>query len=297
VPPPPPVDEMVPAGAAAPAINAILASPGADVVGFEGDEYSLAAPLKPRDGQTLVGPVLFDFGRRCSFGMQLREQVEGVTLRKVSMRSVLRACLQLGHHTTVIGGSFSDAGWQGIAGNFARRSAHVLLRNVELTGNGWDPASWGRGAAGIKVFLTGPKVGAEPGSGVVIDGGRSHHNEGNGYWFDHDCAGDIVRGVEADHCSRKGVFEEVGAGPFLLEDSFVHDNAHAGFQTTNTPRGALRRNRFKRSGIGLAIALLTVDRDDHGGPFEDWRVEDNVLGGDRIRDTSSSGSVVWRRNA
>jgi hypothetical protein len=287
---------MVPAGATAPAINAILAAPGNDVVGFEGSAYSLTASLKPREGQTLVGPVLFDFGRRVAFGLQLRNQVEGLTLHRVSLRSVRRSCLQLGHRTTVIGGTFSDAGWQGISGNFEGRSAHVLLRDVELTGNGWDPAAVGKGAGGLKVFMTGPR-GASPGSGVVVEGGRSHHNEGNAYWFDHECAGDIVRGVEADHCTRKGVFEEVGAGPFLLEDSFVHDNGQAGFQTTNTPEGIVRRNRFKTSGIGVAIALLTVDRDDHGGPFARWVVEDNVLGGDRIRDTAPTGTILRRRNA
>lgn len=293
--PPPNVDEVVPAGASAPAINAILASPGADVVGFEGDVYGLAAPLKPRDGQALVGPVTLDFERRCAFGMALRNRVEGVTLRRVSMRSALRACLQLGHRTTVVGGTFSDAGWSGIMGNFEGRSAHVLLRNVELTGNGWDPEAPGNGAGGLKVFATGPR-GAEPGSGVVVEGGRSHHNEGNGYWFDHDCAGDVVRGVEADHCGRKGVFEEVGAGPFLLEDSFVHDNGQANFQTTNTPTGTVRRNRFLRSGNQIAIAVLTVDRELHGAPFESWVIEDNTLGGDTIRDTTPPGAVVFRRN-
>ncbi len=287
---------MVPAGANAATINAILASPSNDIVGFEGSSYALTATLKPRDGQTLRGPVVFDFGRRVPFGMRLRNEVEGLTLRRVSMRSCTRACLQLGHHTTVIGGTFSDGGWQGIVGNFERRSAHVLLRDVELTGNGWDPASPGSGASGLKVFMTGPKQGAEQGSGVVVERGRSHHNEGNGYWFDHDCAGDIVRGVEADHCSRKGVFEEVGAGPFLLEDSFLHDNRNPGFQTTNTPRGVIRRNRFARSGTGFAIALLDIDRDDHGGPFEDWVVEDNDLGGDQIRITAPAAAITRRRN-
>jgi hypothetical protein len=288
---------MVPAGANAATINAILAAPGNDIVGFEGSSYDLTALLKPRDGQTLRGPVVLDFGRRVPFGMRLRNEVEGVTLRRVSIRSCTRACLQLGHHTTVVGGMFSDGGWQGIVGNFDRRSAHVLLRDVELTGNGWDPAAPGSGASGLKVFLTGPKQGAEPGSGVVVEGGRSHHNEGNGYWFDHDCAGDIVRGVEADHCSRKGVFEEVGAGPFLLEDSFLHDNSNPGFQTTNTPRGVVRRNRFARSGTGVAIALLAIDRDDHGGPFEEWVVEDNDLGGDQIRITAPAEAISRRRNA
>jgi hypothetical protein len=287
---------MVPAGANAATINAILAAPGNDIVGFEGSSYDLTALLKPRDGQTLRGPVVLDFGRRVPFGMRLRNEVEGVTLRRVSIRSCTRACLQLGHHTTVVGGMFSDGGWQGIVGNFDRRSAHVLLRDVELTGNGWDPAAPGSGASGLKVFLTGPKQGAEPGSGVVVEGGRSHHNEGNGYWFDHDCAGDIVRGVVADHCSRKGVFEEVGAGPFLLEDSFLHDNSHPGFQTTNTPRGVVRRNRFARSGTGVAIALLAIDRDDHGGPFEEWVVEDNDLGGDQIRITAPAAAISRRRN-
>lgn len=295
--PPPLVDEMVPAGANANTINAVLAAPRNEVVGFEGNAYDLTAPLKPRNGQELRGPVLFDFGRRAPFGMRLRNDVEGVTLRRVSIRSCTRACLQLGHHTTVIGGTFSDAGWQGIVGNFERRSAHVMLRDVELTANGWDPAAPGSGAGGLKVFLTGPKRGAEPGSGVVVEGGRSHHNEGNGYWFDHDCAGDVVRGAEADHCTRKGVFEEVGAGPFLLEDSDVHDNGHAGFQTTNTPRGVVRKNRFARNGTGVAIALLTIDRDDHGGPFEDWVVEDNDLGGDRLRITAPAGAITRRRNA
>jgi hypothetical protein len=287
---------MVPAGANAGTINAILAAPRNDIVGFEGSSHDLTAPLKPRDGQTLRGPVVLDFGRRVPFGMRLRNEVEGVTLRRVSIRSCTRACLQLGHHTTVIGGTFSDGGWQGIVGNFERRSAHVLLRDVELTGNGWDPAAPGSGASGLKVFLTGPKQGAEPGSGVVVEGGRSHHNQGNGYWFDHDCAGDIVRGVEADHCSRKGVFEEVGAGPFLLEDSFLHDNRDPGFQTTNTPRGVVRRNRFARSGTGVAIALLAIDRDDHGGPFEEWVVEDNDLGGDQIRITAPAAAISRRRN-
>jgi uncharacterized small protein (DUF1192 family) len=283
---------VVPPNATHTQVNTLFAAaPEGETFRFSGT-YQFAGLLKPKPRQKLVGPAVFDFGRRVAAGFNLRVlKIPGVEFEDLEMRSAKEWAIQVDVGTRIRRCKFFDCGWNGVRGNFDNVAANVLIEDCEFSGNGWDPLGLGHGCGGMKFFNTG---GQAPGTGVTVRRTKASNNTGNGIWFDHECRGDLIEDCEASNNTRKGVFYEVSTGPFLLQRTTMQNNGQPGFQTTNTPRGEVRDNVF--GGNGVAVAITVVDRTDHGAPFEDWKVIGNDLNGDTIRTNTAPGIVTIEGN-
>lgn len=294
----PPGGIAVPPGATPAEVQRALdqAGPGG-IVRLSG-AYSWGAPLRPKPGQTIVGPATIDLVNLSALFSLAGQDVRGVTFQALTIKGAKDWAIQTAPGTTVRGCTIMDCGWNAVRGNFRGEPAGVLIEDCEFSGNGWDPDALGHGAGGVKFFETGQRTDTA-GAGVTCRRVYSHHNVGQGIWFDHDCAGDLIEDCELAYNTHKGLFYEVSWGPFLAQANRIHHNGQDGVRITNTAMGTVRRNIFGGNGPGtqrIAVAARKVDRVDHGAPFQDVRIMDNALAGDVVKGcdlpgVSCSGNV------
>ncbi len=305
---------------------AITAAPTGATLCLSGS-FGISAPLRPKTGQSLVGPAhIFAVGAVLD-GIMLKTGAGigavNVTIQGLRVSGFGDAAIVCWRGARLLGNELDHNGENGI-GCGLEDGGPLLIEGNSIHDNG-DTAFVGQGAAAIKVAR---------GHDVVIRGNRVERNIGNGIWCDLECHAVTIEGNEVLGQTRKGIHFEVSRGPALVLDNTVMFNNCAptywpdprpacalpdgtyGPQGAGSPGGGITTNsscpaastacviRGNRLG-GNMVAGINF-RDDgrpEGGTKEqngpgccvgydvpfNILVEGNVLGGDRLLNCSLAG--------
>jgi hypothetical protein len=224
------------------------APPGARVCLAANAVYRVSSPLRPRTGQTIVGPAAL-VGEGLSDAQDVVELKTGpgvgsvdVTLIDLDISGGGRNGVGCWIGTTVEGGRIHDNPKDGIGCDLEGNAGDVVVDGVEIDHNG-SVESLGWGAAGIKWFHA---------DGVTVRNSSIHDNIGNGVWCDGNCGDlDVVDNVITGN-TRKGVFYEKSGG------SHIRGVSYTGFATI---RGnVIQRNNLEGSETAHAGISIIASR-------------------------------------
>ncbi|MDY6783319.1 MAG: S-layer homology domain-containing protein [Cyanobacteriota bacterium] len=107
--------------------------------------------------------------------------------------------------------------------------------------------------------------------------------KGTGIWV--ESTSPTLANCTLTQCQREGIFVTGNGKPILLDNLFAN-NASAGAFFVRNAKGEARRNRFERTGFGIAIS------DDSAPLLSDNQLRDNRIG----LHLSRQGKPVLRRN-
>lgn len=276
---------------------ALLAAPAGAVVCVEGT-HRLATSLRPKAGQTIVGPAEIR-PRPETFvldGIELKtghgRGIEDVTLVELDIAGFQRHGVGCWRGTTVVGGRFHHNGKDGI-GCDLEGGGGVLVDGAEIDRNG-SSEYLGCCAAGIKWYHA---------HGVTVRNSSIHDNLGNGVWCDAQCGDFTVADNVIAANARKGVFYEKGGGSTIRGVTYEgtmtvtgnvidgnategRDLADAGISIISSKNVIVAGNTIVDTRTGDAIRV----RDDPARLVDDrpgWRVENvtlarNEIGSDEV---------------
>lgn len=242
---PPPVIEVPPGGDIQAAADA--AGPGA-ILQLQGS-YTVTSTISPLDGQTFRGPATL-VGQGVNF--VFRNTGVGVTYEwlDISGATGTRAsAIQLGVGGTIRNSVLHDNGWNGVRGQFRDGPANITLEDVELYGNGFDPAALGQGAGGYK-FLNG--------DGLTTTRVYAHDNVGNGGWLDQHWKTFTSTDDVYVRNTRKGLFFEVSLGPALISNVTAQDNGQSGIQVNSSDDVVLTGAVLGGNAAGKGVVALDI---------------------------------------
>lgn len=266
---------------------ALGSSPAGAVVCVEGT-HRVGAPVRPKAGQTIVGPAEIRPrpGVFVLDGIELKtghgQGVEDVTLIDLDVAGFRRHGVGCWRGTTVVGGRLHHNGKDGI-GCDLEGGGGVLVDGAEIDRNG-STRYLGCCAAGIKWYHA---------HGVTVRNSSIHDNLGNGVWCDAQCGDFTVTDNVIAANTRKGVFYEKGGGSTIrgvsyegtmtvtgnLIDGNATDGrarADAGISIISAKNVLVAGNTIVDTGTGDAIRV----RDDPARLVDDrpgWAVENVTL--------------------
>jgi hypothetical protein len=257
----------------------------------------LAGQLRPREGQTIVGPANLRPASGASFldGIALKSGsgsgIRNVTLVDLDISGFSRHGVGCWIGTTIIGGRIHHNGKDGVGCDLEGRGP-VTVDGVELDHNGTDPAWYGN-AGGIKWFHS---------HGVTIRNSWVHDNTGTGVWCDAQCGDFTVVDNVIENNERKGVFYEKGGasdmggifyeGFLTVTGNTIRRNnlegvkqANAGVSIYAAKNVLVANNVFGQHRDRAVIVRNDPDRvrdDKHGWVVSNVTIRNNVLNGDII---------------
>jgi parallel beta-helix repeat protein len=184
--------------------QAIDANPEGTIFCLSGT-YGLSQPLRPKTGQSFVGPAIIVAQNGTTSAFTLKDaKAQGVTLVDLDVSGFSDSGIQLWVGTTVIRGRYHHNTTNGMGGGFEYALGAVTLDGVEVDHNG-DAALLGISSGGIKI--------ARLADLFLVQNCNIHDNLGNGVWADVQCIGDyrIINNTVSNN-SRKGIhYEKSGA--------------------------------------------------------------------------------------
>jgi hypothetical protein len=184
--------------------------------------YRLSSPLRPKDGQSFIGPaeIVGADGNEAGF-ILADERGRDVTFRFLDMSGFALRAIDCAVGTVVRDSFIHDNGRNGL-GCGLNGEGGVVIEGNEIAGNG-SPEHLGSGSAGMKFAR---------GHGVIVRDNHIHDNLGNGVWCDVQCGDLLVEGNLIERNSRKGVhYEKSGASDEVVEfvgEAIIRDNVVTG---------------------------------------------------------------------
>jgi hypothetical protein len=295
-------------GAGANLQSAVMSAPeGAGLCLKRGATYELADSLRPRPGQTLMGPAAL---RLANAGpnddvVELKtgrgEGIADVTLVDLDISGAGRHGVGCWIGTRIVGGRIHDNEKDGI-GCDLEGGGPVMVSGVEIDHNGGAASRsnpWYGNAGGIKWFHA---------DGVTVADSHIHDNTGNGVWCDAQCGDVTVTGNLIVGNERKGVFyEKSGAsdirgvvydGMLTVVGNEIRGNdregqpqANAGVAIYAAKNAHVRDNTFGENGHAIIVRNDPdrVSDDKHGWVVENVTLAGNVLNGDEIAGCGVAG--------
>ena len=241
-------------------------------------EFQLSMPIRPKDGQTFIGPAVLKGvdGAHTGFALKGGAGPAGiasdVTIERVEMFGFVLRAVECWQGAVVRDSELHHNGRNGVGCGL--QDGDVLIEGNDIHHNG-DPSHTGSGASGLK--LAG-------GEGVVVRGNRVHENIGNGIWCDVDCGAFSALDNEVFGNTRKGIFYEISHGPALIAGNTVtFNNCSPRYwpdpePACDLPDGSFGPQSAAAPGGGIAA------NSSQGVTIEDNVVEGNEGSGIVIRD-------------
>lgn len=250
--------------------------------------YALATPVKPKAGQSFVGPATIVAANANDTGFSVR--VPNVSFVDLDMSGFALRGIDCSIGTRIIGGRYHHNGRNGFGCGLDGLGG-VLVDGVEVDHNGSE-AELGGGASGMKFAR---------GHGVVVRDSFIHDNLGNGVWCDVQCGDYTVVDNVIVHNSRKGVhYEKSGAsdefvtyeGSAYIARNVIQDNgwegrehaADGGIGLVSSKNVLIEANVF--GGNHRASVIVRQDGrlegDKHGWVISNVTIRDNTLNGNEL---------------
>jgi hypothetical protein len=186
---------------------------------------------------------------------------DGWTVRDNEIRYVHSHGLRAFGSTRVEGNYIHHAGNMGI---FGEGDGLVFEDNQLAYNNALGFDLWHAGATKITES-----------AGTVVRGNWSHHNTGDGWWFDWNNAGATVEGNVFEHNSRYGLFYEASFDARIMANAFLgngsDDGTGAGLWITTSKNVEVGHNVFAGNHT-WSLALVSTDR----GVSERYGVRETV---------------------
>jgi hypothetical protein len=223
--------------------------------------YRLSQPVKPKAGQSFVGPAaLQGAGSTSAFDLNNGTSgVAGVSFVNLDVSGFTERGIDCWVGTSVIGGRYHHNDRNGIGCGLDYERGQILIVGVEIDHNGSED-DLGQGSGGVKIARLGP-------DGLTVRYSNIHDNLGSGVWCDVQCIGTfLVEDNLIERNSRKGVhYEKSGATDEYIEGRVVEGQA------------VIRRNVV--TGNGWEGREYAADGGIAGVSSMNMLIEDNVTSG------------------
>ncbi len=264
-------------------LNAKLEQAGRGAVVCLSGTFSVTSEVRPREGQTLIGPATIRNAARVENGISPKgANARNVTIRNLRVTGFEHRGILCWYGTTARNVELDHNDGNGFGCHMEHDRYGVALYDSHLHHNGQVESSR-RVAAAIK-FTEAGRPGDAIGSIAIIQNNVIEYNTGNGIWFDNRSSGGLIRGNIVRFNTRNEIRLEVDAGPFLIEGNTVRDpsGSFAGIDVTSTGRAEVRGNDVSVGGPDIqiveeerAIARYPDLRSDGGYKLDRIIVENN----------------------
>ena len=196
------------------------ANPAGTIFCLQGT-YRVSQPVKPKPGQSFVGPAAIE-GAGAASAFDLNNGTSGaadVSFIDLDVSGFAERAIDCWVGTRVIGGRYHHNDRNAIGCGLDYERGQILIIGVEIDHNGTEQ-ELGKGSGGMKFARLGP-------DGLTVRGSHIHDNLGSGVWCDVQCIGTfLIEDNLIERNSRKGVhYEKSGATDEYIEGRVVEGQA------------------------------------------------------------------------